>query len=195
MTTYKKIITGLFIVFAVSAHAQNYPKYTTKKTKGTVVTKQEGVSKAAPAQAAPEKVEVPAKEEAPQKKTADFNELMKRAQQEYLAQEYDKAVKSYTEAFDVSPEAHKHIVLTKRAWAYYAIKNYNKSIEDCTTAIEKTTIPNQITYGRLYILRSLSYKGRKNAGDRELACADHQKAKEAGVLQGADLAGYDCDKK
>ena len=62
-------------------------------------------------------------------------------------------------------------------------------------AIEKTKVPDERTLGRIYVLRSLAYKSRNAAGDMERACADHQRAKEAGVLKGSDLSGYDCNKK
>lgn len=182
--TIKKILTCIFLMFVVSSYAQTYPKYTGTKSK-TASARQETVTQAPTAE---ERVT----EKEP---VADFNALIKQAQQEYLGQQYDKAGKTYAEALAVCPDEFKHIVYTKRAWSYYAVKNFDKCIEDCTTAIEKTKVPDEITIGRIYLLRSLAYKSRNGAGDMERACADHHKAKETGALKGSDLNGYDCDKK
>jgi tetratricopeptide (TPR) repeat protein len=202
MTFTYKIFICIFLVFALNTHAQTYPKYTTTKAKGTAAVKPEPTEAVTTEDVPVAEETILFEEEVTIKETradkepvADFNALMNRAQQEYLGQQYEKAFKTYTEAFTVCPDEFKHLVLTKRAWSYYAVKNFEKCIEDCTIAIEKTKMPNENTLGRVYVLRSLAYKSRNNPGDMERACADHQNAREAGVIQGQDLHGYDCNKK
>lgn len=183
MALAHKILICFFLGFAVNTYAQTYPKYTTKQAKGNTTVKTE--TEAVITKDAPADKEV----------AADFNALMRKAANEYLNKEYAKAVSIYTEAFAVSPDELKYVVLQKRAWSYFALENFDKSIEDCTAAIEKTSIPNENIRGALYVLRSMGYKLRGRAGDMERACADHQKAREAGVIKGKDLEGYDCNKK
>jgi len=208
MATANKILICFLFGFIVNSHAQTYAKYSTQQVKGSAGAKPE--TKSSPSRAAapssavvaptsahvspsssPSAEVVAVKEIQAEEPAANFGDLMKRASAEYLNREYKQAFKTYTEAYSVSPEESKYLVLQKRGWSYYAVKDYDKSIEDCTVAIEKTKIPNEQVRGSLYILRSLSYKLRNKPGDMERACADLQKAKEAGV-NANNLDGYKC---
>ncbi len=149
------------------AGAQTYPKYRTAK-KDTVSVKNQKVA------------EVKA---VAQKPLPDFDALMKKAFNEYRVKQFDEATQTYAEAFAISPDSMKFRVLHLRAYCYYAQHNYTKAIEDCTTAIEKTTVPDERSLNELYSLRSVAYKARQEPGDEERACADYKKARHTAYIR------------
>jgi tetratricopeptide (TPR) repeat protein len=182
MAHINKITLCFFLLFAVSTYAQTYPKYTTQKVKDTVFAKAEKEIEAIVA-------DNPAKEELP----ADFMALIKKASQQYKDKKFEDAVKTYTEALEVSPDDKKYFVLHMRAFCYSGKKDNDKAIEDCTTAMEKTKLPHDNALGSIYFTRSLAYKERKQPGDDEKACADHKKARELGFVTGQPMPGFtDC---
>lgn len=214
MKLLRKITLCFFLMFAVSMSAQTYAKYTTSKGKGTATAKKEKPADtiATKKLAAKEKpvvkekaavkekpvvnnkpviVEKPAEAKAvekPEEKmpavSASFNDLYSKAKHLYKEQKYAEAVKAFTEALEVCPEEWEHLVLQFRGNSYFRINDYNKAIADCTTAIEKTRIPNKLALGNISFLRAMAYKSRNQAGDNERACADYKKAKETGYVSG-----------
>lgn len=162
MTGIIKFYLFAFIVcFAFSASGQSYAKYTTK-AKDTVIAKRDKPSK---------------------KDIADFDALMKKAFNEYRVKKFDDATQTYTEAFAVSPDSMKFRVLHLRAYCYFTNGNFNKAIDDCTSAIEKAKIPNERALNELYALRSDAYNSRKEPGDTQRACDDYKKAMRTAYMR------------
>lgn len=202
-----KIILCFFLLSAVSMTAQTYPKYTTSKGNGTAtvkkkkpaepVVKEKPSVKEQPAEPAKPKlivkqvekpveqpgVEIPAV-------SASFNDLYSKARHLYKEKQYTEAAKTYTEALAVAPEEWKHLVLQFRGYSYFGMKDYDKTIQDCTTAIEKTKVPNKLALGHLSFLRALAYKVRNKEGDLDRACADYKVARETGHISGNHSPGF-----
>lgn len=196
-----------FLMFAISATAQTYPKYTTSKGNGTATTKKEKpaepavkekpVVKEKPTEPVKPKLVVKPVEkpkEQPGEKmpavSASFNDLYSKAKHLYKEQKFSAAANTYTEALAVAPDEWKHLVLQFRGYSYFGMKDYDKTIQDCTTAIEKTKVPNKLALGHLSFLRALAYKARNKAGDLERACADYKVARTMGYVSGEHTAGF-----
>lgn len=198
----------LFLMFAVSMSAQTYPKYTTSKGNGTATTKKEKpaetVVKEKPAvkekpvaaqKPAPKAVEKTAEKPKEQPVeipavSASFNDLYSKAKHLYKEQRFAEAAKTYTEALAVAPDEWKHLVLQFRGYSYFGMKDYDKTIADCTTAIEKTKVPNKLALGHLSFLRAMAYKGRNKPGDIERACADYKISRTTGYVSGEHTTGF-----
>lgn len=200
MAFNNKILVCVFIMFAVSLHAQTYPKYTTSKAKPAATVKKEkpveaevkakSVAQKAESQPETKKTEVKIPEV-----SAAFNDFYSKAEHLFKERKFAEAVKAYTQALAVSPEEWKYLVLKSRGNSYLELKDYNNAIKDCTTAIETTKVHNKLALGNLYYIRSLAYKARQQGGDMDLACADYKKVQETGFMRGRDTAGFDCDDK
>jgi tetratricopeptide (TPR) repeat protein len=205
MPLINKIIICFLLLFAVTTHAQTYPKYTTSKGNGTTAAKKEKKPEPAPKQKPAEKPQAVTAEikiapaEKPKaepevtipKGSASFNDLFSKAAHLYKEKRFEEAVKAYTEALAIAPPEWKYLVLQFRGYSYLGKNDYNKAIDDCTTAIEKTKVPNKPALGQLFFVRSMAYKGREKQGDVERACADYKKARETGYIMGADTPGYE----
>ena len=196
-----------FLMFAVSMTAQTYPKYTTSKGNGTSTTKKEKpaetavkekpVVKEKPAEPAKTKLvekQVEKSKERPEETipagAATFDDLYSKAKYLYKEQKFTEAAKTYTEALTVAPDEWKHLVLQFRGYSYFGMKDYDKTIQDCTTAIEKTRVPNKLALGHLSFLRAMAYKARNRAGDIDRACADYKVARSAGYVTGEHSPGF-----
>jgi tetratricopeptide (TPR) repeat protein len=205
MPLINKIIICLLLLFAVTTHAQTYPKYTTSKGNGTTAVKkekkQEVISTKKPVEE-PKKVSVEVKSVPTEKHkeeepftmpagSASFNDLFSKAAHLYKEKRFEEAVKAYSEALAVSPDDWKFLVLQYRGYSYLGTNDYNKAINDCNTAIEKTKVPNKLALGQILFVRSQAYKGRGKQGDMERACADYKKAWESGYMAGKDVQGYE----
>jgi tetratricopeptide (TPR) repeat protein len=193
MALIHKITLCFFLMFAVSTYAQTYPKYTTSKGKATATTKKE---KPAEPAVKPKPAEKPAEEpkeqpiEEPPAISPSFNDLLTKARHLHKEKKYEEAAKAYTEALAVSPDEWKHLVLQFRGYAYFGIRDYDKAINDCTAAIEKTKVPNKLALGHLSYLRAIAYKARNKEGDLERACADYKVARITGHVTGEHSPGF-----
>jgi len=172
-------IAFLLILAGTNVSAQTYPKYRTHPLKDTVfATRENTVHKTGTPPAA-------------DKFPADFEAMMAKAKKEYQKKKYIEAAKTWTAAFKLCPDNFRYYVLHMRAYCYLAQKEYDKAIQDCTTAIEKVQLPHLNAIGGLMFLRGLAYKSRNQKGDEERACADYKKAREMGFISGDTLFGYE----
>lgn len=172
-------IAFFLILAGTNVSAQTYPKYRTQPLKDTVSATHESTV---------HKAETPPVAD---KFPADFETMMAKAKKEYQEKNYTESAKTWTAAFKLCPDKHKYYVLHMRAYCYFAQGEYDKVIQDCTTAIEKAQLPHLNAIGGLMFLRGLAYKSRNQPGDEERACADYKKARETGFISGDTLFGYE----
>lgn len=99
---------------------------------------------------------------------------MKKGNEEFLKQEYENAIKSYSKAIELNPKsAGAH---TKRGNSYSVLKKYDEAIVDYSMAI---SIDNK--YGEAYYGRGMArlLKGSKQPN----YCDDFMKAKKCGYSE------------
>lgn len=102
-----------------------------------------------------------------------LNTLIEKGDKFCENKEYDKGIQSYSEALKFNLKLDE--IYSKRANAYYSIKNFKKAISDYTLALENNPENPEI----IYILRGLS-KSLLNPEDKKGACEDFRQAKKIG---------------
>ncbi|MFL9838475.1 tetratricopeptide repeat protein [Flavobacterium sp. ST-75] len=173
----------LFLVFCLSANAQNYPKYKTTRVKDTVFTQ-------------PEKTDeiVIAETQLAEESKSEFEELLEKARQLYRDLDNEQAIDVLNQALAISPPDWEYVVLNFRGHCYFRLRDFDNAINDYTKALEETKIPHYNAKGQLCLARGIAYSARGGEGDKERKCADITVARATGALGGdRSILDEGCD--
>ena len=171
----------LFLAFCLTANAQNYPKYKTKRVKDTVF-------------AQPEKTDeiIIAETQLAEEPKSEFDELIEKAGKLFRDQDNEQAIDILNQALAISPPDWEYVVLNIRGHCYFRLRDFDQAINDYTKALEETKLPHDNAKGNLCMMRGLAYGSRDGEGDKERKCADIAVARATGALSG-DRSAIDAD--